>query len=113
VRGHPSYSSLPLRERTKVRGAVKFFPSLSTSQERVRVRGFLIFSFHPFSPFASPLSTSRERARVRGALFKSFHLPSSLSTPRERVRVRGNPSYSSLHLRERTKPRGAVKSFPT
>jgi hypothetical protein len=41
-----SFSSLPLRERTKVRGAVKIFPSLSTLRERVRVRGaFILFSF--------------------------------------------------------------------
>jgi hypothetical protein len=31
-------SSLPLRERIKVRGAVKFFSSLSTLLERARVR---------------------------------------------------------------------------
>jgi len=52
-----------------VRGAVKFFPSLSPPRERARVRGFLIiFSFHPFSPFTSPLSTPRERVRVRGII---------------------------------------------
>jgi hypothetical protein len=75
------------------------------------VRGFLIFSFHPFSPFASLLSTPRERVRVRGALFKSFHLPSPLSPTRERVRVRGYFFY--LPLREKTKPRDTVNLFPT
>jgi hypothetical protein len=44
--GISSFSSLPLRERIKVRGAVKIFPSLSTLRERVRVRGaFILFSF--------------------------------------------------------------------
>jgi len=61
---HPFNSSLPLRERTKVSGAVKFFP------------------FHQPSPLAG-------EGQGEGALLKSFHLPSLLSTPRERLRVRG------------------------
>jgi hypothetical protein len=89
-----------LRERTKVRGAVKSFSflTLSPPRERVKGEGTLFKSFH----LPSSLSTPRERVRVRGLLLKSFHLPSSLSTLRERVRVRGivkifSSSFFPLH----------------
>jgi hypothetical protein len=68
VRGYPSNSSLPLRERTKVRGAVKFFslhqPSPPAGEGRVR--GLVqIFSFS----FSFSLSTSQERTMVRASVF--------------------------------------------
>jgi len=60
--------SLPLRERIKASGAVKFFPFHQPSPPagEGRVRGsFKLFSF-------SFLSTLRERFRVRGAV-NFFH----------------------------------------
>jgi hypothetical protein len=95
------FFSLPLRERIKVRGAVKSFSFCQPSpRERARVRGsFKIFPFL-FSPLAG-------ENKSEGCQLNSFLFIYPLH-PAGEGRVRGIVKFSSLLLREKTKVRASV-----